>query len=152
MNTERRHANVLLFFKSPSWQKKGRACVFFNQKKREHFRVRLVDTANTRPARPRARSQPIPGASNWVSVSCLSKRSVGIEKLGQSGPQHGSLGPWGQPQGIVRAVGGRRRTAALPSAELLQPHMHVLDKTRQVYQQQKNIFRLPVSCLCALRA
>ena len=41
----------------------------------------------------------------------------------------GGLGPWGQPQGIVRAVGGSRRTAALPSAGLLQPHCHVA--TRQ---------------------
>jgi hypothetical protein len=52
--------------------------------------------------------------------------------------QHGSLGPWGQPQGIVRVVGGGRRTAALPSAELLQPHMHVLDRTRQVMSKNCN--------------
>lgn len=30
----------------------------------------------------------------------------------------------------VAAVGGSRRTAALPSAELLPPHMHALDKTQ----------------------
>jgi hypothetical protein len=48
-----------------------------------------------------------------------------------------AIGPWGQPQGIVRAVGGACRCAPppsprLPSAELLQPHLHVLDKTGQV--------------------
>jgi hypothetical protein len=37
----------------------------------------------------------------------------------------------GSPQGIDRAVGGSRRTAALSSAELLQPQLHVLDKARQ---------------------
>jgi hypothetical protein len=44
------------------------------------------------------------------------------------------------PQGIVRAVGGRRRTAALPSAKLLQPHLHVLDKTRRnINKNQKKV-------------
>jgi hypothetical protein len=39
--------------------------------------------------------------------------------------------PWGQPQGIVGVVGGSRRTAALSSAEHLQPQLQILDKARQ---------------------